>query len=398
MSAKDSNKILAFSCALFVFLGISSSAIGLLLPELATNAETSLTAIGAVFTATFLGSIITQTVLGAVCDRFGQRPVLLAGLGMITIGLSGFVFKQSQWVILGFAFIYGLGMGAVVLGNNLLIARVFAKRSVSTLNLTNFFFGVGAILGPMAVSLSMTLTGSGLPVIGLDALAYFILIPLGIQINAPPSAASQSVDVANNRMDLLRSPLIWFLGIIILLYVGIEQAMGGWIATYIKNTTLLSLETSALVTSGYWFTFTIGRLVNAWLGIHLTPQRILVTCLGLSLSGGLLYALTSGLVVPTIIGVLVIGFSFGAIYPTVIALTTSVFYSSPGLAVSIVGSLGSVGGLFIPFSMGYMIENTGPASSAWFAVIVIALICTFYILAQQSIRQSTQPVPSVSNG
>ncbi|MCE1251921.1 MAG: MFS transporter [Anaerolineae bacterium] len=390
MSQTDSKYILIVACAIFLCLGISTAAIGPLLPELAANAGVSLAAMGAVFTAIFLGSTITQLIAGPIYDRYGQRPVLLAGLIMITIGLGGLAFSRSQMLVLSLALLAGLGLGAVVLGNNLMIARVFAERSVSALNLLNFFFGLGAIIGPAAVGFSLSFFNTGLPVIGIDALAYFITIPFVLRIKPMPSEAAKNTSAGSSFNLVMRMPFVWLLGFMAFCYVGIETGLGGWISTYINQTAGLTLEISALVSSGFWLTFTIGRLVNAWLGMRLSPNQILGICLGGALSGGVIFSLSTGLYIPSVVALLLIGFSFGAIYPTVIAITSTAFQANSGMAVSVVSSLGSVGGMLIPLAMGYMIESQGPVSCTWATVLFVGLILILFLISRSSIRKMTQ--------
>jgi fucose permease len=390
MSQSDSKYALIVGCAVFLCLGISTASFGPILPELAGRSQVSLAAMGAVFTAIFCGSLITQLAMGPICDRYGQRPVLLGGLVVIALSLGGFIFQQSQWTIMAFAFVSGLGMGAVVLANNLMIARVFEGRSVAALNLLNFFYGVGAVVGPAAVSFTIAHFKNGLLVIGVDALVFALIIPFAWFIKTQsPAAVSKSESGAAGFQALLAEPLIWMLGGMVLLYVGIETSLGGWIATYMNRSAGLSLENSALVSSGFWLAFTLGRLVNAWLGMRLTPERILSICLGGALTGSLVYALVAGNAIPTIAAILLIGFSFGAIYPTLIAITSTTFRSSPGLAVSIVSSLGSAGGMLIPLGMGYMIELMGSLSSAWAAVLIIGCILVLFLVSRPTIRQAT---------
>jgi fucose permease len=60
--------------------------------------------------------------------------------------------------------------------------------------------------------------------------------------------------------------------------------------------------------------------------------------------------------------VVVLGMSFGPIYPTVMAILTSLFPHAPGTAVSISSATGSLGGTFFPWMQGTLIEGISPTA------------------------------------
>ena len=120
--------------------------------------------------------------------------------------------------------------------------------------------------------------------------------------------------------------------------------------------------------------FALGRLLNTWLGLRLAPERILWINLSGAAISSLLFAFSTGSQWITIVAIVLMGFSFGAIYPTLVAAVSASFPDRRGQAVSIVSSLGSGGGMVIPLMLGYLIELFGPSSSAWAAVIIIAMM------------------------
>lgn len=389
MEKSNAKITLILSCSLFICLGISNSAIGPLLPELARNAHAPLESMGSVYTALFLGSIFTQLISGLIIDRLGQKPVLLIGIVLMVIGLGAYNFPLSFPALMAFTVLAGLGFGAVVLGNNFLIAQAFSERSVSALNLINFFFGLGAILGPAIVSLVLSHFGEARWVIGLDTLLYLVLVPLFYRMSFPAQKQGQE-SLSIKRIPSLLTPLIIALGSMVFLYVGIETGFGGWISTYMQKTTNLTVETASLVTSAFWLAFTIGRLLNTWLGLRLSAQRILLMNLTLAVLGSVIFTAGIGNQWISILGTLLIGLAFGPIYPTLIAVSSQANLKNPGQTVSIVSALGGAGGMLIPLFQGYLIFLFGPISNALLAVIVILII----LLLMINTRKNIAPVNS----
>src|SRR5438874_9357578 len=95
MQPKPRLYILAVSCAILFGLGVLNSSVGPNLPEMAARNASSLATLGAVFTALFLGGLLSQLAAGPLNDRFGERPMLLAGLALPVLGSVGLV--TSHW-------------------------------------------------------------------------------------------------------------------------------------------------------------------------------------------------------------------------------------------------------------------------------------------------------------
>jgi len=355
---------MAASCASFFAFGVVVAGIGPALPNLAANASSGLAALGGVFTALYLGALLMQIVAGPLNDRIGQRPVLLVGLSLLAFGIFGMVASHSLALTLACAIVAGLGHGALAVSTNVLIAEVFPHRSAAALNLVNVFFGVGAVTGPAIAGLTLQIWGSALPALALGAGLLLLQLPLIPLLAVAPRVAHSGVPERNTA--LYRSPLLWMIGALLLLYVGIENGIGGWTTTYLERTTALGATMAALVTSGFWLALTGGRMIAALLGVRLLPYTLLLVSLGGALVGGLLLAGSTGNALLTTVAVLLLGVSFGPIFPTALAIATATFRHASGTAVSVLVALGSIGGMVIPWSQGLLLERSGPSASVLF--------------------------------
>src|SRR4051812_8147131 len=154
---------LVTACAILFAVGLVGSMVGPVLPDLARITGSDLASLGSIFTLLFLGSVVSQSVAGFMTDRIGHRPVLLTGLILIATGMLGLSLSPSFPFALVAAFVMGLGNGAVVVSVNLLVAQEFSESGVSALNMTNVFYGLGAITGPIVVGLLLAGAHTGLP-------------------------------------------------------------------------------------------------------------------------------------------------------------------------------------------------------------------------------------------
>ena len=67
--------------------------------------------LGLLLTIFFVVSCIVQALSGFVVDKFGPRPVLFAGLGLIGLAAFGFGMSPGYWTMAFFTVIAGLGNG-----------------------------------------------------------------------------------------------------------------------------------------------------------------------------------------------------------------------------------------------------------------------------------------------
>jgi fucose permease len=168
--------------------------------------------------------------------------------------------------------------------------------------------------------------------------------------------------------------------------------MGGWTTTYIEQTLQISIETAALVTAGFWLALTAGRMVSAAIGLRLSPERLLTASLAGASAGSLLMIAGQGNMLLTAAGVLLIGFCFGPIYPTMVAITTAAFPSGPGKAVSITAASGSLGGMAMPWMQGVLLTRVGPTFSAIFTLagsLAMLLLAGGILLRKKAERRKT---------
>jgi MFS transporter, FHS family, glucose/mannose:H+ symporter len=388
----DSNRfILIFSSILFFLLGLATAAIGPLLPQLAENARASLEAIGAVFLGIYLGGLAAQLITGPVGDRLGHHRVIFAALLLMAAGLVGISASRSLPLTIMFAALAGLGHGGVTLSGNVFVAVSAGRKSVSALNLVNLFFGLGAFFGPTFVSFSYVRWQNGLPVLWAAAA---LSVPLAVVLLQKNFASRQEpTQEAGGGGQVYRSPLLWGLGLLVLVYVGTEIGMGGWTTTYMERTTGMSLERAALVTAGFWLALTAGRLVSAGLGMRISSWNLLLLTLCGALLGGSLLVLSTGMMALTIAAVMLLGFSFGAVYPTVMAIITTHFSQQPGKAAGAAAAMGSIGGALMPWLQGITLERISDQGGAWFTFsgTLIMLTLLFVLLRVRQLRQPANP-------
>lgn len=393
----SSPRILLFAtCAILFTFGIFNTGIGTVLSELAFQTGSTLAAVGTIYTALFFGSLVAQLLAGFLTDRFGHRLVLIVSLTIMGFGILGFTNSHSITKLLVLAFITGLGQGGMDLGVNLIVADAYTKNNLPALNILHLFFGLGGAIGPALISLSLGQFDKGMIVIWGAAILFFIMAIFLLFLRIKPHELHKTDSAIPRPEDSLKhvylNPLLWTLGGMLLVAVGMQFGLGNWSTTYMTATTDMNLRTAALITSGYWAFLTAGRVTAAAVSKYFNQEKMLIFSISGAVVGGIAFAFSNRLQIPTIISLLFISFCFGGIYPLVLSITTTVFRKHPGKAVSIVLALGTLGGVVFPALAGVILEKVNPLVYAWFVagLIGIMFLIQFIIRRQRNRNLSNQ--------
>lgn len=381
-----SNLVLVTVSLLFFAMGILTAGFGPLMSEFSSNTGASLAAVGGLFTAVFCGALLAQLIGGVLSEKIGMVLLSIFASVFLSAGLAGMTFSRSLPVLLITALFAGLGHGTLNLAGNVMIATLFREKSVTAVNFVNIFFGIGAVIGPALVSVSLRILHFGMPALWIAAL--FILIAAGylVKVRRGMSVRNEEQAAVPGRA-LLRSPLLWVLGVMALIYVGTENAVGGWTTTYLQETLPLSLEDASLVTACFWLALTLGRMICAWLGARLSALRVLAVSFALSMVGVILFVAGIGSAWMSILSVFVMGVGFGGVYPTALALTTGQFSQTPGKAGAVITAMGSIGGMLIPLMLGVVIDTSGPKKTGYLLASLILALVVIYGFARKQLQQ-----------
>lgn len=383
--------------------GLGVAAFGPLLPELAKNNGLEMSQMGIIFPAIFLGTIPASLLVGFVLDRIGAYRIILISIPLLAGAAIGITLCRSVPLLIVLSVILGAGGGAGVPTANTLIVRLFGRRSAPAVNLLNVFFGIGAIVGPALVSLGLSRFNTGTPVfwfagaIAIACIPYFARAarsgpPVNFRHNAEADSHAEKGRATRHlklphAKELFGSPLLWLIGGVLFFDVGAEQTIGGWMAVYMQDSSGIALASAALIVSGFWIAFTLGRLAGAGLATRLNARWVLAAGLALGVIGIVVVNLAAGRLAVSIVGFILTGFGLGPVYPTTMALIGTLFTSRAGTAIGSSAAMGTLGGMILPWSEGFMFDFFGPAGAARLILVAITAIGFFSVFLLRSISR-----------
>ncbi len=120
------------------------------LPDLTAGLGTTTAQAQLTLTALLLPFGISQLAWGPLSDRFGRRPILLAGLVLFSVGAIGCVFAQSITTLQAWRALEGIGMGATVMTGRAVVRDAFApSEGARVMSKALAGLGVLSCLGPV---------------------------------------------------------------------------------------------------------------------------------------------------------------------------------------------------------------------------------------------------------
>jgi FHS family Na+ dependent glucose MFS transporter 1 len=156
---------------------------------------------------------------------------------------------------------------------------------------------------------------------------------------------------------------------------------------------LADAASAAYLTSLFWFTFTIGRLVSIPVAIRLAPAQILAVAFsGVAVFLGLLIAFPASTAVLWI-AVAGIGLTMAPIWPSGYTLAVQSIRLTAGVSAAIL--LGdSVGGMVMPGLTGLFMERAGAGAMTYLILAsMAATVVAFLAILAFRMRRSELPVP-----
>ncbi|HET7891047.1 MAG TPA: MFS transporter [Candidatus Sulfotelmatobacter sp.] len=372
-----SAKALTFAAyASFVPIGIATVLLGPMLPTLSARWSLNYSQAGALFTAQYLASTAAVALSGVLAARWGFRFAMKAGL--LLMGASvGMLLAGPKMVGIMCIAASGFGMGLAVPASNLLVAEVNPGRRSATLNLLNFCWSVGAVACPFLVAAAAK---AGAISWFLGAVAGFaLLVALGIAAMpssiVEPHAAKRSVPPSQVAGIPWKHGMIFILGTLFFLYVGVENAFGGWIASYAKSLGSLTPTVAFMSPSFFYSALMVGRwlapmLLRATDEIRLVRVGLLLACAGMA---GLVLSHGVGGVAAS---AAVAGLGLSCVYPITISLLSREFGPASTRVGSVMFTMSNLGGGLLPWIVGVSSSHFGTLN-AGLAVPLIGAAAMF---------------------
>jgi fucose permease len=302
--------------------------LGPLLPSLIQRWQIQDAQAGTLFTANFAGQFC-----GAWFATRNLRASILYGSAITAAGCIALA-----WVGFGPAhialFCTGLGLGAGLTAGNVIAGTTVPAARARLIAILNVVWGLGAIACPILVRLSSAggiqhfffATAAFLAVTSLVAIAIPIPNPSSSPNPSPTQPAEQFATTSSpasrapslkQRLPLPPLPLFFF-GAAIFLYIGVENALGGWLPSYaVRTNPTLHASSIALC---FWVAELTGRILVTILMALVSEAALYRICLALFILTQVILCVTADISATRIVALTFLcALSLAPIYPLIVS-------------------------------------------------------------------------------
>ena len=313
--------ILVVIYVVFISLGLPDSLFGVSWPVVHNDfmIPASFASLYSIITGVCSGGV--AFIAGKVIRKFGTPLVTFFSTLLTVIGLIGISLSPNIVVMMFFTVVMSYGAGAIDTALNNFIALHYEARHMSWLHC---FWGLGVTISPLIMA--QFLGGEaggwrwGYRVVALIQFSIAILVLFSLKRWKKIDSISQQNEVAE-ASSTEKANVFKIKGAVTSIfsqgfYCSMEFLIGTWGATYLVNVYGSEPDVAARWVSLYYGGIMLGRLVSGFVSIKASDNTLIRGGIGISFVGIVLLLLPLGNI--SILGLLLIGFGFGPIFPSIL--------------------------------------------------------------------------------
>jgi len=368
-----------------------------LFPWLKDAFAVSYAELGALLTIFFVVSCVVQTMSGFWVDKYGPRPILFAGLGLLGVAALGFAASTSWWMLAFFSVVAGTGNGVFhPVDYSLLNRRIVKARLGHAYSVHGITGSLGWALAP-ALLVPITLATSWrVALLCAAGLIFAVILVLWLRRSAlhmpalPTPADARPGAVQEHSLAFLKIPAVWMCFAFFFFYAGALSIVQTFAPQAASQLHAVPTHVAAMCLTVYMVCSAGGMLAGGFLAANPERcERIVGVSFGLASAVALLVGLASlpAMAVPVLFGAM--GFVSGIAGPSRDLLVKR---SSPdnatGRVYGVVYAGLDIGQALVPLAIGTLMDH-GRFSSVW---VALALLQGVLIVSAFNVRRVRRTV------
>ena len=362
----------------FVPIGIATVLLGPMLPVLSVRWSMNYSQAGALFAVQYVSSTVAVALSGVLVSRYGFRFPIKAGLLLMAAGLALLMTGSKQLALICIA-ANGAGLGLATPAGNLLVAELNQERRSATLSWLNFYWSAGAVSCPFLVAFAAKV--HQVPILLACVSGFSLLVALVFAVLPDPVFETVKISSAGKpTLPAIQRRLNSFLilAALFLLYVGTENAFGGWVASFAKSLGNLTPVMALLTPAFFYAALTFGRCFAPILlrdvdEVRLVQIGLVIACLG---TAGLMFS--RGLT-GVALSACCAGLGLSYVYPITISVLSREFGATSSAIASLMFVLANIGGGLLPWIVGVVSNHNGSLKAGLFVPLLgCAAMCVLY--------------------
>jgi MFS family permease len=372
-----------------------------LFPWLKDALDASYTELGFLMTLFFVVSCGVQTASGFLVDRFGPRPILFGGLGLLGLAAFGFATSPGYWTMALWSIVAGVGNGVFHPVDYTLLNR---KVSAPRLGHAYSFHGITGSLGwalapamlvPLAIAFSWRVA-----LMGAGTFALFVLLVLWLNratLVRPPAAPQHAAAHVEGNFDFLRIPAVWMCFGFFFFYAVVLSVIQAFAPEAARQLHGVPVALAAMCLTVYMVCSAGGMVLGGFLAADPSRcERIVGAGFGVAAAVALVIGLAPvpALAVPALFGAM--GFASGIAGPSRdLLVKKSTPENATGRVYGVVYSGLDIGQAIAPLFFGALMD-AGNFRGVWLGLVFMQAVLISSAFNVRRVRRTVVPRASLS--
>ncbi|KAK8024691.1 mfs transporter-like protein [Apiospora arundinis] len=405
---EDGSNALKLAAAMYCFavLGMFVSTTGVILSSVkADYGDLSDAKVSLLFLAAPVGYLVAAQLNRHIHLRYGRRGIAVFG-PLMHIAQAAIVALHPPFPVVLLAWVVGsLGHGTVD-GSVCAWAGDLESASAAS-GMLHGAYSAGAGLGPFLAGTLISRDGQGqwyewFYILGAVSILELIIMTFAFRADDAKSYGKHINDFVTPLLSSgtsARTPsryksIVWICASFLLVYVGTESLITGWIVAYMERIRHMSLYAASLCSTAFGLGMAIGRLVLGLVTEKFSVRRAVPVYIICAIAFNVLFAFSPMAApsseTPAVVLISLVGFCLGPLFPSAIVLLVQLLPRHLHVrAVSVVALVGQVGAALLPFGLGVMAEVIGIQLLPLVVFICLAAMLVLWgWFARPSVRQS----------
>jgi fucose permease len=351
--------------------------------QIETYYNVSYTVVALLFLAPFVGYLVAALSNNLIHHKFGQRGIAVISPISRLIGYILMAVHPPYPVLPVVLLLPGVGNGLEDSAWNAWVGNM--QNANELLGVLHGAYGLGATIGPLAASAMVT--KGELPWYTF----YYVMIGVTVVELVCTTTAfwtatgkvhreshqTTSGEKRTTTRTVLKGSITWVIAVFLLLYVGAEVSLGGWIVTFMLRVRNAEPFLAGLTVTLFWLGLTIGRVILGFVTGRVGEKLAITLYIILTIALQLLYWLVPNFIA-AVIFVVFLGFFLGPLFPGAIVVATKILPSDHHVsAIGFAAAFGGGGAAVLPFAVGAIAQSQGVEV---LQPIIVALLIAILLL------------------
>ncbi|KAI9728211.1 MAG: hypothetical protein M1828_004672 [Chrysothrix sp. TS-e1954] len=376
----------------FLMMGMNDAAYGPLIPyqrsQLQTYYSVSYTIVSLVFLSPFAGYILAALLNTPIHLRAGQRGISIIAPSCKLLAYIVIAVHPPFPVLVVIFLFAGFGIGLEDAAWNAYFGVM--EHANELLGVMHSLYGLGAVISPLIATSLITRAK-----VGWWYFYYIMIIKIGLETielitstiaffpstaatyraasaklttttsengHTTTTATTSSNAFAPFKEALFKRPharVTWLATCFLLLYMGTEVALGGWIVEFALRVRHADQFPAGMTATGFWLGVTVGRLILGFVTPRIGVWRAIAIYLPLAMGCNLLLWLVPSFIVSAV-AVSFMGFFLGPLFPGAVLAATRLLPKHLHITgIGFAAAFGGGGAALFPFAIGAIAQAAG---------------------------------------